>query len=139
MHGEQQIVRERLGFIYASTGASIYLGFLLQYVFLRKEKGRIWEYAILELVNIFLYLKTNSRMPFFFGTAILIFFLIETILKNHWRIINRLKGFMIAIPWVVCILALLGGCLYDPASAFWGKIDLLLTNRLALGNSAISG
>ena len=138
MQGERQVLRESLGFVYASTGASIYLGFLFQYVFLRKERARVWEFAILELVNVFFFLKTDSRMPFYFGTAILIFFLIETLFKNHWRITSHLKGLLVALPWVFCILAVLGGLLYDPASGSWQKIDAFLSGRLALGSNAIS-
>ena len=136
--GDKLLVRESLGFIYASTGASIYLGFLLQYCFLRKERTRIWEFAILELVNVFFYLKTDSRMPFYFGTAILLFFLVESLFRNHWRVTKHLKGLFAAAPWILCILSVLGSFLYNSENSLLNTIDRYLSNRLVLGNSAIS-
>ena len=131
-------VRESLGFIYASTGASLFFGFLLQYVFLRKERGRFWEYLILEGINVFFYWKTDSRLPFYFGTAVLLFFLIESLFKNHWRVIRHLKGLFVAAPGLLAVVTIVSYLLFDPSSSFWNKVDFLLTTRLTLGTNALA-
>lgn len=131
-------VRESLGFIYASTGASLYFGFILQYIFIRKERMRIWEFVILELIQVFFFLKTDSRLPFYFGTAVIILFFIESLFKEHWRITRYLKGLVAAIPGILCIIAVGGYFLFDPSSSFWNKINGFLSNRMTLGADAVS-
>ncbi len=131
-------VRESLGFIYASTGASLYFGFILQYVFLRKDRMRFWEYAILEIVQVFFFLKTDSRLPFYFGTAVIILFFIESLFKNHWLFTRHLKALIYAVPGIFCIIAVGGYFLFDPSSSFWNKINGFLSNRMSLGADALS-
>ena len=131
-------VRESLGFIYTSTGASLYFGFILQYIYLRKEKMRIWEFLILELIQVFFFIKTDSRLPFYFGTLVILFFLIETLFKNHWRFTRHLKGLIYAGPGILGIITIISFFLYDPSSSFWARIDSFLSTRMSLGASAIS-
>lgn len=130
-------IRESLGFLYASTGASLYFGFILQYIFLRKERMRVWEFAILEVGQVFFFLKTDSRLPFYFGTAVISFFLIETMIKNHWYFLRHLKGLVYAIPGVLCAIAIGGYYLYDSSSSFWIRINDFLSNRMVLGVNAL--
>ena len=137
-NGSADVLRESLGFIYASTGASLYFGFLLQYIFLRKEHARFWEYLILEAVNVFFFLKTDSRLPFYFGTAVLVFFLIESLFRNHWRFTRHLKGLLIAGAGLIAAVSVVGYFLFDPATAFWSKIDTFLTSRMTLGSEALA-
>ena len=131
-------VRESLGFIYASTGASLYFGFILQYIFLRKERTRAWEFAILELVQVFFFIKTDSRLPFYFGTAVIILFFIESLCKTPWRFTRHLKGLIYITPGILCVIAVGGYFLFDLSSSFWNKINDFLSGRLSLGVNALS-
>ena len=131
-------VRESLGFIYASTGASLYFGFILQYIFLRKERMRFWEFVILELVQVFFFIKTDSRLPFYFGTAVIVLFFIASLFKNHWRFTRHLKGLVYAVPGIICVVTVGGYFLFDPSSSFWNKINGFLSNRMSLGADALS-
>lgn len=136
--GSPTLIRESLGFIYASTGASLFFGFILQYIFLRKEAIRIWEYAILELIQVFFFLKTDSRFPFYFGSAVIVFFLIESLFKNHWRLMSRLKGLLYVAPGLLCCITVVSYFLFNPASSFWQTIDKFLTSRMTYGHNALS-
>ena len=131
------LAREGLGFHYCSTGPTVFLGFIFQYIYLRKERLRFWEPLILEAVAAFLYWKTDSRMPFFLGTVMLIFFFIESLFKNHWKVTEKLKALGIAAPAVIGVGTVVTYLLFDAASPFWQKIDQFLSNRLTLGSSAI--
>ena len=136
--GQITRVRESLGFIYASTGASLFFGFILQYIFLRKERCRFWELLILELINGFFFFKTDSRLPFYFGTAVLVFFLIQSFFKNHWRFTRHLKGLLIAAPGLIAAVTVASYYLFDPASPFWNKINTFLTLRYTFGTNALA-
>lgn len=136
--GQISKARESLGFIYASTGASLYFGFLLQYIFLRKEHCRFWELLILELINGFFFFKTDSRLPFYFGTAVLVFFLIQSCFKNHWRFTRHLKWLLIAAPGLIASVTVASYYLFDPASSFWNKINTFLTSRFTYGTDALA-
>ena len=130
-------IREGLGFIYTSTGASMYLGFLLQYIYLRKEKLRIWEFLILGAVHVFFYLKTDSRMPFYLGIVIILFFFIESLFKNHWRFTNVIKPLAVAAPALIAAATVVSYLIYDRTVPFWLKINSLLSDRMNLGQDAI--
>lgn len=136
--GQITKVRESLGFIYASTGASLFFGFILQYIFLRKERCRFWELLILELINGFFFFKTDARLPFYFGTAVLVFFLIQSFFKNHWRFTRHLKGLLIAAPGLIAAVTVASYYLFDPASPFWNKINTFLTLRYTYGTNALA-
>ena len=129
--------RESLGFLYASTGASIYFGFLLQYIFLRKEKIHFWELIILELINGFFFFKTDSRMPFYFGTVVLVFFLVLSFFKERWKVTSRLKGLLIAAPSLIATLSIISYFLFDPLVEIWKKVDGVLSLRLTYGANAL--
>lgn len=130
--------RESLGFIYASTGASLFFCFVLQYVFLRKEHMRLWELAILELIQVFFFIKTDSRFPFYLGTAVIIFFTIESLFKKPWRFTSHLKWLLYAIPGLIGIISVAGCFLFNPASSFWQTIDRFLSSRMTYGKSALT-
>ena len=136
-HGNTMLVREGLGFHYTSTGPTVFLGFILQYLYLRKEKLRFWEPLILAVVNAWFFWKTDARMPFYLGCLVLAFFLLESLFKNHWRFTEKIKWLGIVSPALIGAVTVAGYLLYNGASVFWQKLNLLLSNRLALGDAAI--
>ena len=76
-------------------------------------------------------------MPFFLGTVILIFFFVESLFKNHWRVTEKVKAIGVAAPAVIGAGTVVIYLLFDAASPFWQKLDQFLTSRLTLGSSAI--
>lgn len=131
------LIRYGLGFHYTSTGPSVFLGIIFQYIYLRKENLRFWEPMILELVNLFFFWKTDARMPFYLGTIVLAFFFVESFFKNHWRFTSKLKGLEIIAPALIGVITVAGYIFYDGNKPFWVKINTFLTGRLALGDAAI--
>ncbi|MCQ2512341.1 MAG: hypothetical protein MJ092_03025 [Lachnospiraceae bacterium] len=129
--------RQSLGLVYASTAPSIYLGFILQYVYLRKQNLRIWEFAILEAVNVFYFWATDSRVPFYLGTAVVLFFFIENLFRNHWRFTKHLKWLTIIAPGLIAAGTVIVYFLYDVNSKFWGTIDRFLSCRIWYGREAL--
>lgn len=131
------LIRYGLGFHYTSTGPTVFFGIILQYIYLRKEKLRFFEPLILEAINLFLYWKTDARMPFYLGTVVLVFFLIESLFKNHWRFTAKLKGLLVVAPALIGLISVAGYIFYDGSKPFWQKVNTLLTERLALGDAAV--
>ncbi len=134
---DENIVRQSLGLVYASTAPSIYLGFILQYIYLRKQNMRVWEYAILEGINVLYYFLTNSRMPFYLGTATLIFFCIESLFKNHWRFTRHLKWLTVVAPALFTAVTLGTYFMYQESGDFWDRFNDLLSGRLWYGFDAV--
>lgn len=131
------LIREGLGFHYTSTGPTVFIGFIFQYIYLRKERLRFWEPLILEAVSVYFFLKTDSRMSFFLGTIFLAFFLIESLFKNHWKITRRLRPLGMAAPGIVGVGTIVCYLVYNSSSGIWQAVDQFLTGRLALGAAAI--
>lgn len=129
--------RQSLGLSYASTAPSIYLGFIFQYIYLRKQNMRSWEFAILEAINVFYYCVTDSRMPFYLGTATLVFFFIESLFKNHWRFTKHLKWLAVAAPGIITAVTIVTYFLYRPGQGFLDRVDRLLSCRLWYGSEAV--
>ena len=135
--GDIELPREGLGFHYCSTGPTVYFGFLLQYWYLRKEKLKFWEPLILEAINIWFYLKTDARMPFYLGSLLLAFMLLESFFKKNWRFTEKIKWVGILSPAWIGVGTVVAYLLYNGDSAFWQKINQLLSSRLSLGDAAI--
>lgn len=131
------LVREGLGFHYSSTGPTVFLGFVFQYIYLRKERLKFWEPLILEAIQGFLFWKTDARMPFYLGTVVLALFFTESLFKNHWRAAGKVNALWIAAPAVIGAGTVASYLLYDANSPVWQRINSILTNRLSLGSAAV--
>ena len=129
--------RYGIGFSWATNGPTLLFFFMIQYIFLRKAKMKIWEYLVIEAVNVYMYIRTDTNLPFILMTAILIFFAVQGLFRNHWRALRHLKWLYYLAPLIICVLSI---CLYiviDLRSKAWVytwfDINNLLNNRLLYG------
>ena len=130
-------MRWGLGFSWTTTGAILFFFFVLEYIYLRKQKMRWFEFAILEAVNAYFFIMTDSKMAFGLLTVILVFFFIESLFKNHWKILGRLKWLMILLPLIFAVVAIVSYLLYNPDVDFWKSLNKLFSGRYKLGASGI--
>jgi len=126
-----------LGFDWCTDAPIVYFFSMLVYIFLRKEKMRIWEFAILEAVNIFFYIMTDTKMTFWLGTVAIIFFFIESLIKHRWVLIKKLNILWVLLPIIICIACIVIALIYNPKIAFWDKINSIMSNRLELSQSGL--
>ena len=128
--------RHGLGFGWTTNAATLLFFFALGYIFLRKSHFRIWEAAIIELANVYLYIMTDTRLPFALLTAVLTFFALPG-LKNHIGALAHLKVFFILLPVIVCAVTFAIYFLPDKDSSVYIWLDNLLSHRLYYGKLGV--
>lgn len=129
--------RHGLGFSWATSGSILFFFFILEYIYLRKHKMRWWEFALLEGINVFYFIMTDARMAFVLSTAFIIFFFIESMLKNQWRVVEKIRWIFVFLPALFAVAAIAVSFLYTPATPGWSEIDDFISGRLYLGHYAI--
>lgn len=130
-------IRHGLGFSWTTTGPILYFYFMLGYIYLRKEKFSVAEAILLEVINIFFYQLTNTRMAFMLSTLFLIFFSVQNLNRRRWKKLSKLKGFYLLIPMALCLLAFVSAIYFNPNQHIFASVNKLLSNRLMLGHQAI--
>lgn len=129
--------RYGLGFSWTTSAAILFFFFLLEYIYLRKEKMHWWEYAILEAINLYLFLMTDSRMAFVLSSAFLLFFFFEHLRKKPFGSMLKVRWLLVLLPALLAMIALVICFVYKPATPGWSELDDFLSNRLYYGNKAI--
>lgn len=134
-----EVTRKRfgLGFAWCTTAPILFYFIVLGYIYIRGKKFRWYEALVLEFVNIWLYTQTNTRMTFFVETIFLLFFAIQSLWRNPWRILSAFKGIWVAMPFICAFLSIILTLLFDDKSLIWLKLNSVLSGRLNLGLCAI--
>lgn len=130
-------VRHFLGFNWATNAPTLLFFFALQYIFIRKEKMHFLEYLILEAVNVFFFIMTDTNFPFALLTCVLLFFFVEGLFKNHWKILSRPEVLYYILPLAICIITVLACILFNPETGFLDRLNVLLNHRLGFGRQAL--
>ncbi|MDO4621175.1 MAG: hypothetical protein Q4B09_11225 [Lachnospiraceae bacterium] len=151
-------IRYGLGFTWTTTAPILFFFWQMNYALLRREKMTLPEYVILELVNFWLYKKTNTRACFFLATlTLLVFFFLKMLArvqkKHEWlekgkrwnsTFFTETKGFgsllrLAALsPAFFCVLSIALHAVYNPTNRFLYRLNNALTGRLKLGRDGIT-
>ncbi len=128
--------RHTVGFGWVSIAPNFYVFFILAYVYLRKEKITWWEIIGLEAVNTVLFVLTDTKMPFFLVTAILLLIVAIKVSHNNWAWFKCIKkiGSKLVIIFFILSFAIL---YYKPYSKIWHTLNIFLSYRLSLGKMAV--
>ena len=130
--------RDFLGFVYVSTPAFFFLYIFLLYINVKKEKLNYLDLLLGVIINYYLYLKTDTKHPFFVFNCIIllmVLFIFKPSLKN--TVFKYIKcDQMKRIP-LICVLVSLGLCLYNRNTA-WNRLNDIVSGRLGLGRDAIN-
>jgi hypothetical protein len=133
-------VRHGLGFSWTTIAPILYFYFLVEYIYLKKEELNVKEVLILEIINIILFLLTNTRLAFLLSSLFLFYFLIKNIYKNGKTqngYSKKKKIVLLLIPAVLCMVSFMMAKQFDPSNHIMSKMNDFLSNRLALGHNAI--
>jgi hypothetical protein len=132
-------MRYSLGFSWTSFAPNLFLFITLQYVYLR-EKMKWFDYLILELVNIYFYIFTNTRMSFLLVSLFLVLHAGCTF-SNHLK--NLFRTLLCRFKRIVCISPLIGAMiafflpLYKAGSKIWLLLNAGFSGRLWQSKSGI--
>lgn len=130
--------RQFLGFLYALYPPTIYLNILLLIFYLRKQKIRWLEILLFSMISYWLYLKTDSRLPFALSVCVIFFMAVMKYRPDmlvREKKIRFLLSFSFALFGAASIILLL---LYTSGSFFATAINSIMENRIALAYDAFS-
>lgn len=133
-------LRHGLGFSWTTTGPILYLYLLLGYIYLKKEKFNFGQALILELINIVLFIWTNTKMAFFLSSLFMLYFAIKGRNRQkhkNEKWLNSKKMVWLLIPIFFCLFAILSAKYYTPTNHVLKWINRIVSNRLQLGYNAI--
>ena len=133
----QDVMRKDFGYGW-STDYAIHVFFiLLDYWILKAGRFACVEYLFYAFAAVFVVVETDSRM----ATVNIILIIICELYIRHIKDCHKVSRFLVffmvySIPFF-CVLSILATIAYDSSNLFWIGADLLLSNRLSLGHSAI--
>lgn len=140
LFGEDVRPRHGLGFCWAAIAPIMYFYCMLQYIYLRKNKITLIEFAVMEFLNIVLFKLTDARLAFYLSTIFLFIFFIASLIKNsnQNKKLYKLKKCLCALPAFIAVFSIGIHALYNDNDKLFSKINILLSKRLALGHQAIA-
>ncbi len=129
--------RYGMGFAWCTTSPILLYFIMLGYIYVRGKKFKWYEALVLEVINYLIYTQTTTRMTFFVATIFLLFFAIQSLWENPWRILSGLRGLWVAMPFICAAIAFVVTMMFDANSSGWVRVDDFLSGRLHLGFNAI--
>lgn len=130
-----EVIRYSLGFKYPTYPAVIFLGLTMLYLILKKDKIKLWEYGIILIINIALYVATNTRTEM---ACVVILIIMNYIYNKKIIKINEAFRRISKIIFIICALAsiIIAG-LYIGNEEKYQWLNNALSGRLKLTQSAI--
>lgn len=129
--------RQGLGFAWATYAPIMFFFIALEYMYLRKGKMKFAEYLVLEGINVWFYMMTNTTMTFGVLTLAIVLFAICSNSEAIVRFTLRLKGLIISSPFIIAVFSICIHAAYKGESDFWVKLNSFLHDRLRLGFNGI--
>ena len=123
--------REYLGYNWTTTPVMAFSYAAFIYIILRRCKLTKIEYLVINAVNLYLFMMTNTKFAF------LIMILITTLCLVYSNIIGSNKmprlnvNLAVLLPWLFTVLIYIVSYLYDPRIKIMRRLNILLSKRLS--------
>lgn len=132
-------IRHGLGFLYTTFLSHYYLNIVLLYVFLR-PRPKIVEIIVLLLIDIAIFVATDSRNSFLLVILILAFVILAPSLKKITGV--RLnKFFRNFVGWsfvLFAVLCLVLPVVFDSSNSTWKSLDSVSSHRLSQTQASLN-
>lgn len=133
--------REYLGFTYALFAPAILSNITCLYIYLRNKCIQFKEIILLSLINVWFYLKTNSRLSCYLTLFLLLLIFMNKLFINH-QIYIKTKNFILCklsvhLMWMLSVITFITSFFYDSTSEVWIKLNKILSTRLSLQNYSL--
>lgn len=132
-----EIVRHGLGFRYCTYLGHLYLNIVMMYIYLRREKISIPACATILLIDIIIFMLTDSRNSF----ALVVLTVVGSlILRRHSNRPALLKILAPLAKWsfvALFILGLICALAYDSSNKLWSQVNSITSNRIAQDSASI--
>lgn len=133
-HGVERI-RYGLGFFYCSLGQFYFLSLVLAYILI-KEKLKVYEYVIFIIIDIILFIFTDTRAPFTYTIVALLLFLIIDKLKNT-KLFNAFGILTICSFFISFFGMFIMSTLYNSDNKLLVTINRIVNSRLYLSHNSL--
>lgn len=128
-------LRHLLGFRYCTDSANFYLSFILEYIYLcREKKIGIIKSIVFILIGYYIFIQTDTKEAFL---LIVLAFVLERIFRPFdFRKSYTLRSFVKYQYWIYAIVSIIGAGLYVKDGRL-EKINVALNSRLDLANQGL--
>lgn len=127
--------RERhcLGFLYTTFAPILFFHFALGVVFLMRRRISVIVLLLLEAVNYYFYVMTDTAMTFYTLTLFLFILLMYRLAGEHKHVSPGLKCFFLFYPAIMMAVSVAVVMMFDPEDKWWLSINEMVHHRIALG------
>ena len=130
-------IRHGLGFRYSTYLSHLYLNLVLVYLYLRKNHLAWWEYVLICVIDVYIFVMTDSRNSF----GLVLFVLAASLAIRVWRgskHVRRLVGWGAKSGFILVFAAgSLAAIAYDSASPVWKSMNSFTSNRLSQEHASL--
>lgn len=130
-------IRSSLGFSYYTFSAQIFFFLLCAVLVYKGSKISYREIIVLELVNIFIYINTDTRNPYQLGTFLLCYTFLKKLFRLKGIINHKYLRLLLSWNYPLAFLTLYFITFKTSANTFF-SLNNLLSNRLVLNVSAFN-
>ncbi len=139
---DEERMRYSLGFAWASYAPNLFLFVSMQYMLLRRDKISWLELIVMEAINSFIFLQTDTKMSFLVLTVLVCVIGVNRVVSVKQYLLQvkekffYLKKVYLILPWVCALFAVFLP-LYRQESLFWKIMNSGFSGRLEYGKNAI--
>lgn len=133
-HGVER-TRYGLGFFYCSLGQFYFLSIVLAYILI-KEKVKLCEYILFIVIDIVLFIFTDTKAPFAYSIIAIVLFWFVDRFKD--TILYHIFGWITVFSSAISVIGMyLMSRFYSSTSVILSKINQIVNSRLNLTHNAL--
>ena len=129
--------RHGLGFLYCTNLSHLYLGLVLIYLYLRRERIKAIEYIVILVIDAIIYYLTDSRN----SCGLVLIAVLLAIMVRAIKTDGFSKALCLMSRWAFIgftIMGLIFALGYDPSSNAWASLNKIMSNRIAQDNASLT-
>lgn len=134
-------MRYSLGFSWVSYAPNLFLILCMEFALLSNKFISKFRLIVLEIINVFLFVETKTKMSFILTTLIILWLYLKytkfDILKKTIKILSKYEHLIKKTPFFACSMALLLS-VYDTSNLIWVFMNKCLSGRLLLSHNGLS-
>ena len=129
--------RYGLGFTWTTVAPITFFYFIMCFIYTNRRRIKWHHIIILEIINVWLYYKTNTRMAFALSSLFLLVVLFEKMNRKRFKILSKFKLVYIVYPFLAWLLVIIVCKVFNRDGSTWVRINTLLSGRLKLSQDAV--
>lgn len=128
--------RHSLGYLYPSYISSIFFYVILAYLLIRRNRLKLIEVVIIEVLNGIIFFLTDSKTSFFLTAITLMVFWLIKFYKKELKMNVYSKILYVASIPIIAIVSIMACFLYSEENKVLLFINNFINNRLIMGHNA---